>query len=81
MIVLANPRRLANGAPACGNVMSKDGPLECNQDYADLLDERRRYDMKQAFAATRKARARVHEAQQKLATLARQPRGTELAQR
>ena len=80
-VVLTTPRVLANGAPACGNMLSKDSPSTCTQEIADQQDEQRRESMKQAFAATRKARARVHEAEQKLAAVAPALRGTELAQR
>lgn len=81
LAVLTTPRRLANGAPACGNMLSKDSPATCTEEVADIQDQERRTSMKHAFAATRNARVRVHEAEQKLAAVAPTSRGTELAQR
>lgn len=79
---IVTPRRLANGAPACGNVLSKDA-MECTAELADLQDARRVHTMKEAMAETTEARVRVHEAQQQLAKLEPAPvaRRTEVARR
>lgn len=70
-IYLSTPRRLANGAPACGNVMigkGGDDQPPCTAERADLQDADRLSSMKNAFATTRKMRQRAHEAAQRVAT-------------
>jgi len=77
---ITTPRRLANGAPACGNVMSKDAP-DCNAELADLQDARRVFYMKMAIEELATARLRVHEATQRVANKrqARETRPQDLA--
>lgn len=72
---LTTPRRLASGAPACGNVMSKD-EAPCTDELADLHAARRLHEVKQAFERTAKERAEVHEATRTVATLRQAIRGS-----
>lgn len=69
-IYVGTPRRLANGAPACSNVMAKgEKQPPCTAEIADQEDAVRLFRMKDAFVATREFRQRAHEAAQRVASL------------
>ena len=56
---LVTPRRLANGAPACGNVGGKPMPVPCTPAYADELAAIRHAEMLASVARAHAARARL----------------------
>jgi len=58
---IMTPRRLANGAPACGNTMGKGDPEPCTQAIADQEHANRLANMTVAIKLRRDARASVEE--------------------
>ncbi|MGE0398322.1 MAG: hypothetical protein AB7T06_16580 [Kofleriaceae bacterium] len=63
--LIASPRTLPNGAPACGNTGGKAPP--CTADIANELHEQRIARVREAEKAVKLARARLHEATRKVA--------------
>lgn len=60
---VGQPRRLASGAPACGNVLTKAPPPPCTAERADALFEQRLAALTRAVAEVTAANQALREAE------------------